>query len=216
MDRRIALMRKTIATAVMIAATAAQGFTAGTPQQLVQALRETARKGDIEGFLSNLSDATQQALKDADAAKRRLSQAQNTFEHALDERFGQGPPSRVHGPPDAEDGLKAVLARVVDLELLRAESKSPDEMQLQIKTSFKDFAGRVITEQDTFVAVKEGDEWKLVLTSLAEGARQIVEKRTAALDQVTEQVQAGAFKDRTSALTALFKLERGQPGVTPK
>jgi len=88
----------------MIAATATQGFTPSTPQQLVQALRETARKGDTEGFLSNLSTATQQALKDA--AQDRLSQAQNTFEHALDERFGQAPPFHVHREPSDDDRPK--------------------------------------------------------------------------------------------------------------
>jgi hypothetical protein len=209
-------VNKAITIAVVSAATAAQAFAASTPQQLVQALVETARKGDTEGFLSNLSSATQQALKDSEAAQDKLSQAQKTFEHSLDEHFGEGPPLQRHGPSDSEGGLKAVLARLVNLELLGAESKPPDQMELRIKTSSKNFAGRVMTEEGTFMAVKEGDEWKLVLTGIADGARQVAEKRAMALDQVTKQVLDGAFEDRISALTALFKLERGQPGDAPK
>jgi hypothetical protein len=209
-------VNKAITIAVMSAATAAQAFAASTPQQLVQALMETARKVDTEGFLSNLSSATRQALKDSEAAQDKLSQAQKTFEHSLDEHFGEGPPLQRHGAPDSEGGLKAVLARLVNLELLGAESKPPDQLELRIKTSSKNFAGRVMTEEGTFMAVKEGDEWKLVLTGIAESARQDAEKRTMALDQVTKQVQDGAFKDRISALTALLKLERGQAGEAPK
>lgn len=204
-------MKQAVAVAVLLGMAAVPSFAAADLQQLLQALVAAARKGDVQGFLANTSRASQRALAEAEAAQKKLDEAQKNFQAALDQRFGEG-----HGATSsAPRGRKTVLGRLVSLELLSVQQKSPDEALLRMKTSSKDTTGRVIAEEDTFTAVREGGKWKVVLTNLAEGASQIAAARADIFAQVTNQVRRGDFKDRVSAMVALANAERASMGRRP-
>jgi hypothetical protein len=206
-------MKRMNAIAVLLIALAGPALAANTPVQLVQALTKAAHNGDVRGFLANMSVSSQLAFTDADATQAGLVEAQKKFQAALDERFGKGHQVQ---PPPPTDGRKAVLSRLVDIELVSVYQKTPNEAQLRLKTITKDTGGRLVTEENTFPAVKEGGEWKLELTELARGTKQAAAQRTSAYDGVTREIYAGVFKDRLSALIGLAKAERGQAGRAGK
>ena len=52
-------MKCTIALTVLFMAAGAPVLAAGSPEQLVQALTQAARQGDVDGFLVSMSTGTQ-------------------------------------------------------------------------------------------------------------------------------------------------------------
>src|SRR5262249_4314501 len=150
---------------------------------------QAAHNGDERGFLANMSGETQRAMANADAAGSKLIQAQNDFQTALDERFGQGE-GRGEQPRIAD--RKTVLSRLVNIELIGVEQKTPTEARLRLKTISKGATDRTVTEEDALPAVKEGDEWKLELTDVTREMTQRLDKRAAAYAQVATEVRSGA------------------------
>ena len=183
-------MKCTIALTVLFMAAGAPVLAAGSPEQLVQALTQAARQGDVDGFLASMSTGTQKALTDAAATQTKLQEAQRSFQAALDERFGKSNRVKPPAPPDR----KSVLAKFVNLELLGAEPKGPNETRLRLKTSSKDLRGRVRTEENSFTAVKENGEWKLEWAEMAQGASHAAAGRAAAYERVTGQIRAAISK----------------------
>jgi hypothetical protein len=200
------IMKRAIAGATLLIALAVPALAANTPQELLQRLTQAAREGDSRGFVSNLSSTSQREFANLETAKTQLYQAQQSFAAALDQRFGKGHfPSRTLG---VQDGLKPVLARLVNLELLNTRQEGPNQLQLELKTLNRDSKGREVSEEDTFTAVREQGRWKLDLTNLARGTRQITSAQTAAFNTVVGQVRIGAFTDDVSAMVALAKMEK--------
>jgi hypothetical protein len=178
---------------------------ASTPGELVQELTRAAHSSDIEGFLAAMSADTRHAMADAVAARSTLVAAQKDFLAALDERFGVGPTGGGQSPIADR---KTVLSRFVDIELIGVEQKTANEARLRLKTITKGSGDRIVTKEDTFPAVEESGEWKLDLTDLTRGRILIADQRAAAYKQVAQEVRAGAFKDRSSALVAFVKAQR--------
>ena len=176
---------------------------ADNPEQLLRALTDAARKGDQAAFLSNLSNASRRSLTQADAVAEQLYNAQTGFRAALNERFGAGTVLT----PVARSDRKIALARLVDLTLVSSHP-APNGFELRVKTSTKGSGDRVLTEENTFTAVREGGQLKLDISKVVDGTSAFVQKQVAALGQLTKQVRDGAFRDRNSAMIALAKAQR--------
>jgi len=174
---------------------------ASTPEQLIKNLARAAQQGDVDAFVASTSSASQQSLARAVSAEARLGKAWIDFQSALDDRFGRGNEVKPPPPPDR----KAILSQLVNLELLNVRQKTPDEAQVRVRASIKSLRGATKTEENTLTAVKEGGQWKFVLTDLANGIAQTAAARASSIDQASQQIRDGLFKNRTSALVALAK-----------
>jgi len=203
-------MKRLTAILVPLVAFASSAVAANTPEVLVQELAQAAHNGDERGFLSNMSVETQRAMADADAAGSKLTQAQKDVQAALDEHFGTGVPCRSEQPRIAD--RKTVLSRLVNIELIGVEHKTPTEARLRLKTTSKGGGDQTTSEEDTLPAVKEGDDWKLELTDVTQAITEMLDKRAALYSQVATGVRSGAFKDRISAMLALAETQRGAGG----
>ena len=194
----------TIAVPLALIAVALSARAASTPQQLIEALVQSAHQGDLESFLANTTARSQRALADAQAARKKLTAAQKGFLDALDERFGKS--HRVEpAPPDR----KAVLSRLAKLELLSVQPKGPNEALLKVKTTSTMRRAQVITDVRTFSAIREGGgQWKLDLVEMIKEGTRSVGARTSTYELVTQQIRAGSFKDRISAVVAAANAQR--------
>jgi hypothetical protein len=173
---------------------------AATPRQLVENLARAAQQGDVDAFVADSSRASQRALAHAVSAQARLGKAWMDFQSALDERFGRG--NRATLPsPDRE----AIFSQLVDLELLSLRHKTPEEALVRVRASIKTLRDGMKTEDVTLPAVKEGGQWKFVLTGLANSIAETAAARASSIDQATQQIREGMFKTRAAALVALAK-----------
>jgi hypothetical protein len=177
---------------------------ASTPQQLIQNIARAAQQGDVAAFVADTSSTSQRALADAVTAEGRLAKAWIGFQSALDGRFGRG--NQVKPPPPPPD-RKAIFSQLVNLELLNVRQKTPDEAQIRVRASTKNLRGGTKTEDNTLTAVREGSQWKLVLTDLANSIAQTATARASSYDQATQQIRAGVFTNRASALVAVAKAD---------
>ena len=170
-------MKRTIAVPILLLVGALPALAAGSPQQLVEVLAQAAREGDVEKFIAHMSQSSQRALDETEATRKRLQESHKNFEASLDEQFGAGHRVRPPTPPDR----RAILSRLVGLELMSAEEIGPNEARLRLKTTSKDPRGRVRTEENALKAVKEGGQWKLEWADVARAAGHASATRASAL-----------------------------------
>jgi hypothetical protein len=180
----------------------------GAPRELGPALTRAAQNGDIDTFLALLSSGTRSAMQGAGAAQSNLMAAQNAYYAAVAERFGSGRlGTGVRFPQDA----KAALSRVAEVDVTEVERQSPRRILLRLRTTIKQPDGRTTTQDDSFPAVQESGVWRLDLSELYQSRARRYVQREAAYRRVTQEVLAGAFKDRVSAGVALLRAWRGLP-----
>jgi hypothetical protein len=177
-----------------------------SPQALGPALTEAARSGEAGTFLVLMSASTRRAMEGARAAQSSLIAAQNAFYAAVAERFGAG---HLGTGTRFPQNAKAALSRFAAVEVTRVEHQTPQRVLLQLRTTVKQMDGRTTTENDTFPAVQESGRWRLDLSDLYRGLAQRYAQHEAAYRRVTQEVRAGALKDRVSAGVALLLAWRG-------
>jgi hypothetical protein len=201
---------KRLTVILPLVALASPAIAANTPEALVRELTQAAYNGDEKAFVANLTGDTQRAMAEVDATSSKLVEAKKNFQAALDERFGNSPPGGGQQPGIVD--RKTVLSRLVNIELIGVEQKTPTEAELRLKTISKGSGDQTVTEEDTLPAVKEGDEWKLELADLTRRIIQGLDKGVTAYAQVAAEVRSGAFKDRLSAVLAVLKAQRSEAG----
>lgn len=181
---------------------------AKTPDELIRNLATAAQQGNSDDFLAGLTASSRKAVIDSFANQAVLRDAQQSFQQALDERFGKGGKVLDAAPDD----LKSAVSRLAAAEVLEKKPGPGGAVQLRVRASFKRPDGKTGTREDTLIALPEGGGWKLVL-SFAPGAK-LQSDSKAALERVTKQVKDGQFKDRTSAMVALANDLPGTRGTT--
>jgi hypothetical protein len=175
----------------------AAGAPAETPEQLIRDLAGAARRGDVEGFLAGLTADSRKALKDSLANQAALRQARDEFQKALDERFGRSA-GALEEP--AED-LAAAIAPLAAAEFLGQKTRTDGSVDVRVKTVLKAEDGKTTSHEDTLVARREGGAWVLALGFTTGGGKAAARK--AAADKITQDVRAGKYQDRLSAMVAL-------------
>jgi hypothetical protein len=173
------------------------GEPARTPDQLIKNLVEAARKGDVEGFLSGLTEGSRKALTESVANRSALRQALDDFEKALDERFGGG--AEVLATP--QDDLKTAIGRLAGAEVISQAERPDGSVELRVKTAIKVDGERTVNREDTLVARREGGDWKLALGFAADGG--MTAERKAVAGRIAREVRDGKYKDRLAAMSAL-------------
>jgi len=181
---------------------------AKTPDELIQNLLTAAQEGNTEDYLAGLTANSRKAVIDSFASEAVLREAQQSFQQALDERFGKGSKILEADP----DNIKSAISRLTAAEILEKKAGPGGTMQLRVRASFKQSDGKTVTREDTLIALPEGGGWKLVLSFVPGAKLQLASK--AALERITKQVKDGQFKDRTSAMVALANNLPGTRGTT--
>jgi hypothetical protein len=169
---------------------------AATPEQLIQFMSAAARQGDSDGFLSYLTTDARNAVQESAASQASLRAAEESFQKALDDRFGKGEPIPVSPPMD----LKTAISRVDSFELLDKKPGPAGIVYLRVRTSLKTPQGATAFREDTFAAAQENGAWKLDLNP---GKSLDAKAELAALNRTAEALQSGKFTDRHSALLEL-------------
>ncbi len=180
---------------------------AATPEQLVANLIAAAQKGDVDGYLANLTADSRKALSESSANRDALRAAEENFRNALDQRFGASAEVITSPPED----MKAALGALAGAEVLGKTPSPGGAVQIRVKTSLRTADGRMVTREDTLAARREGGAWRLVLGLAPDGQRAAAQ--LAAIKQVTEKVKSGEYKDRESAMIALSDAESAKGGA---
>jgi len=168
----------------------------GTPEKLIRELSAAAREGDVNGFLSYLTADARKAVQESAASQASLRVAEESFQKALDERFGKGEPILTSPPMD----LKTAISRVDGFELLGKKPGPAGTMYLRVRTSIKTQQGKTSVREDTFVAGQENGSWKLDLNP---GQSLNAKAEIAAVNRTTAALRNGEFRDRSSAMSGL-------------
>jgi hypothetical protein len=184
------------------------GAPAQTPDQLIKNLVEAARKGDVEGFLSGLTEGSRKAVTESVANRSALRQALEDFEKALDERFGRG--AEVLATP--QDDLKTAIGRLAGAEVISQAERPDGSVELRVKTAIKVEDEHTVNREDTLVARREGGDWKLALGFAAD--RGMTAERKAAAGRIAREVRDGKYKDRLAAMLALADAWARKEGPT--
>jgi hypothetical protein len=178
------------------ASLACAGAPATTPEQLIQEMSAAAKAGDTNGFLSYLTDAARNAVNVSIASQASLRAAEESFQKALEDKFGKGNESIVTPQVD----LKTSLMRVKSFELVSKTAGPLGIVYLRVSTSIQMPDGKTVVRQDTFAAGQEGGSWKLELNP----ARSInASPQETAVTRSMTALQSGEFKDRAAALSGL-------------
>ncbi len=176
---------------------------ATTPEQLVHELAAAAKNGDTDAFLFHLTTESRKATEESLENQAALLRSRENLRQALTERFGEG--RRKSTPPPVD--FKSQLTRIDSFELLTTKQGPDGTLQLRVKTSLRIPAGqageKIATHEDTFVARKQEDAWKLELNP---GPSRTVVAEKAALDRVAAAVRRGEFRDGRSALLELSRI----------
>lgn len=167
------------------------------PDQLIQDLLKAAQKGDVDSFLSGLTEESRRAVQESYANQNSFLQALQEFEKALNEKFGEGEELLMDPPND----LKAAIARLASAEVMTQKTRPDGSIELRVKTSIKMEDGSTISREDPLIARQEGGGWKLWLGFAPDG--KIAGEKIEAAQQLTQEVRAGKYKDRVSAMIAL-------------
>ncbi len=177
------------------ASPASAGEPAATPAQLIQKMAAAAREKDADGFLSYLTTDSRNALQEWVATQASLQAAHDSFERALDERFGKGAPILIAPPMD----LKTAISRVGSFELLEDKPGPFGTAYLRVRTSIET-QSRTDVRTDTFVAGQESGSWKLDLRT---GPYLNAKAELRAVNSTIAALQNGKFVDRGAALLGL-------------
>jgi len=178
---------------------------AQTPEQLIQQMDAAAKEGDANGFVSYLTTDAQKTVQESVASQASLRAAQESFQAALDERFGKGAPIVTSPPMD----LKTAISRISSFELLDKKPGPAGTVYLRVQTSLKTPQGKTVVREDAFVAGREGGSWKLDLNP---GPSLDAKAEVAAVNRTTAALRNGEFTDRSAALLGLGQA-RSQEGV---
>jgi hypothetical protein len=196
-------------TAVLLLAMSALAHAGGpakTPEQLIQELSAAAKEGDTVGFLSYLTANARGAVEESVASQSALRIAEESFQEALDERFGKGAPILTSPPMD----LKSALSRIRSIELLSKKAGPLGTVYLRVETSLKAQNGKTVVREDTFVSGEEGGSWKLELNPGQSLNAKAVE---SAVVQSLAALRSGQFTDRRSALLGLSQARLLESGI---
>jgi hypothetical protein len=176
---------------------------AATPEQLIHKLAAAAKNGDTDAFLSHLTIESRKATEESLENQAALLRSRENLRRALTETFGEGRKKSTPPPGD----FKSQLMRIDSFELLSAKPGPDGTLQLRIKTSLRIPAAqageKIAVHEDTFVARKQEDAWKLELNP---GPSRAIVAEKAALDRVAAAVRRGEFRDGRSALLELGRI----------
>lgn len=172
------------------------GPPATTPEQLIQEMSAAAKAGDTSGFLSYLTEAARNAVHESISSQVALRIAEESFQKAMEDKFGKGNEQVVTPLVD----LKTALTRVTSINLVSKTARPLGIVQLHVSTTIQMPNGKTVVRQDTFTAGQEGGSWKLELNP----AQSIDAKaQHGAVTRAMTALQGGQFKDRASALSGL-------------
>lgn len=172
------------------------GGPATTPEQLIQEMAAAARDRNADAFLSYLTTEAGRAVQESVASQASLRTAQESFQKALEDRFGKGEAITALPPMD----LKTAISRVNLFELLDQRPGPAGTMYLHVRTSLKTPQGGTVVREDTFAAAQENGSWKLDLNP---GKSLDANAELAAFNRTTAALKSGQFSDRQSALLGL-------------
>lgn len=195
----------TILLLLVLASPAHASGPAGTPEQLVQQMNAAAKAGDANGFLSYLTTDARKAVQDSVASQASLRVAQESFQKALDDRFGKGAPILTAPPMD----LKTAISGISSFELLDKKPGPAGTVDLRVRTYLKTPQGKTVVREDTFAAGLENGSWKLDLNP---GQSLDAKAELAAVNRTAAALGNGEFRDRNSALSGLSQA-RAQEAV---
>ena len=176
---------------------------ATTPEQLIHKLAAAAKNGDTDEFLSHLTVESRKATQESLENQVALLRSRENLRNALTERFGEGRKKSPLPPVD----FKSQLTRIDSFELLSTKQGPDGTLQLRVKTSLKTPARqageKIVIHEDTFVARRQEDAWKIELNP---GPSRTIIAEKAALDRVAAGVRRGEFRDGRSALMELSRI----------
>jgi hypothetical protein len=181
---------------ILPASAAFAGPPATTPEQLIQEMSAAAKAGDTSGFLSYLTEAARNAVHESISSQVSLRIAEESFQKAMEDKFGKGNEQIVTPLVD----LKTALMRVTSFSLVSKTVRPLGIVHLRVSTTVQTPDGKTVVRQDTFAAGQEGGSWKLELNP----AQSIDAKaHHSAVTRAMTALQSGQFKDRASALSGL-------------
>jgi hypothetical protein len=153
MDRTV--IRCAAVTAICLAAAVAQASApAKTPEELIRNLVAAAQQGNSDEVMASLTSSSRKALSDAFAHESAMRAAQQTFQQALDEKFGKGGKLLI----SPSDDLKTSLSRLAGAEVLETKPGPGGSAHLRVRTSLKVSDGKSATREETVLVRKEGLE----------------------------------------------------------
>ena len=167
-----------------------------SPDQLISDLLTAAHAGDVNAFLALLTASSRDALTQSYANQASLQHASDAFVQALNARFGESTPVL----SDVLDDLKASIARLAEAQILNQKPLANGDVELRVKTTSKTPLGQAVREQ-TLVAHREGDGWKLVGGFHNDAALTADELKAA--ERIAQEVRDGKYPDRRAAMIAL-------------
>src|SRR5262249_26462912 len=184
--------RRCIGAVCLAMALAAPGFAdekpagpkkAATPEQAVEFLAAASKAGDVEAALGQIA----QPFHDVMRWFILLEEADDIVNVALDAKFGK----------DQRKGFRMEVKydtlRIKKSEVLTADKKSDTRVKLSIRETVKSFQhdGDDVVET-SYLAIKEGDQWKLLrpFTALIFGAdeKDITQKTSRTKDANGKEV----------------------------
>jgi hypothetical protein len=167
-----------------------------SPDQLISDLLTAAHAGDVNAFLALLTASSRDALTQSYANQASLQHASDAFVQALNARFGESTPVL----SDVLDDLKGSIARLAEAQILNQKPLANGDVELRVKTTSKTPLGQAVREQ-TLVAHREGDGWKLVGGFHNDTALTADELKAA--ERIAQEVRDGKYPDRQAAMIAL-------------
>ena len=135
------------------------GSEAKNADQLSNKLLKAAQTGNVENFLSGLTMESRKRVVAAYASQASILKIQETFQDALNQRFGQGA-EVLTSPPD---GLKAAIGHLASSEVISQTPRSDGCVELEVKTMLKMENEQTVSRPDTLLVCQEEGSWKLSL-----------------------------------------------------
>lgn len=173
------------------------GSEAKNADQLINKLLEAAQTGDVESFLSGLTMESRKRVVAAYAYQASIRKIQETFQDALNQRFGQG--AEVLTSP--ADDLKVAIGHLASAEVISQTPRSDGCLALEVKTLLNMENGQTLSRPDTLLVCQEEGAWKLLLGFAGDGEN--ARERKAAAERIIREVRDGKYHDRISAMLAM-------------
>ncbi len=196
-----------LSVAVAVPARGQKAKEAATPEEAIKFLTEASRAGDVTAFAAQMVKPYREIYKRLEELEKLYTE----YDAALDQKFGKDPKV----PPRTT--IKDTLKTLKSMEVTGKTEKAKGVWVLKVK-SMTSQGGVDMTQEGEYVALKEGDGWKVAPAyrglTVDDKVLQTFEKHSqdqekqftagkAATERVIKDVKAGKLKNRQEAFQAL-------------